>query len=114
MVDKLDMKMVIKGLECRKYNLSDKDCEHCIYGIKMGRRWGCDFIGLCEDALELLKAKANDIDYVTGERFKKWAENVGAHFCATCKRRDCDCPIENEYALPLDGYCHLWNGRPTE
>ena len=60
-MNKLDMKMVVKGLECRRYNLPDKDCEHCIYGMMMGRRWGCDFIALCEDALELLKAQERDL-----------------------------------------------------
>lgn len=46
---------VIRGLECRCENLPDKDCEHCHYGMTMGRRWGCDFVRLTGDALALLK-----------------------------------------------------------
>ena len=54
-MDKLEK--VINGLECRYANQPDKDCEHCAYGMTMGRRWGCDFVGLCGDALELLKGQ---------------------------------------------------------
>lgn len=61
---------------------------------------------LMRDAHAILKDRTQD--------YIEWAKQVGAHTCATCKRRDCDCPIENEYALPMDGYCHLWNGRKTE
>ena len=55
-----NLEKVIKGLECRAYNQPDKDCEHCTYGMTMGRRWGCDFVRLCGDALELLKERRDD------------------------------------------------------
>ena len=44
--------------------------------------------------------------------FEAWAEEIGAHFCATCKRAGSGkCPIERDYALPKDGFCHLWEER---
>lgn len=52
----------------------------------------------------------------TSDDYKKWSEEIGVHTCATCIRKcefcdgSTDCPIEHYYALPLDGYCHLWKG----
>ena len=93
---------VIRGLECCATN----EVSNCI---------GCPYLGctpehycfgkMANDALELMNDRTKD--------YCEWAKQVGAHTCATCKRRDCDCPIENEYALPMDGYCHLWDGRAT-
>ena len=46
--------------------------------------------------------------------FAEWAKRNGAHVCATCGRASGNrphttaCPIEEHYAVPLDGYCHLW------
>lgn len=87
----------------------DGSIERCI-------KEGCPYLGgseevccidnLMRDTLDLLKDRAKD--------YIEWSKQIGVHTCATCKRRDCDCPIENEYALPMDGYCHLWNGRPIE
>lgn len=53
----MNVEKVIKGLECRSTNLPNRDCENCRYGMTMGRRWGCDFMRLCGDALALLKAQ---------------------------------------------------------
>ena len=102
MTDAEKRERVIRGLELC---VSDGSINRCI-------REGCPYVGgneagncidnLMHDALELLKDRTKD--------YVEWAKQVGAHTCATCKRRDCDCPIENEYALPMDGYCHLWNG----
>lgn len=98
---------VIRALELCTF---DGTIERCI-------KEGCPYLGgngvgycidnLMRDALELLKDRTKD--------YIEWTKQVGAHTCATCRRRDCDCPIENEYALPMDGYCHLWDGgKPNE
>ena len=48
------------------------------------------------------------------KHFAEWAKKNNAHVCATCGRASSrtkyptECPIEQHYALPLDGYCHLW------
>lgn len=98
---------VIKGLELCTFDGTIENCikEGCPYlgGDDVER---CCIDNLMRDALGLLKDRTED--------YVEWTKQVGAHTCATCKRRDCDCPIENEYALPADGYCHLWNGRITE
>jgi len=49
-----------------------------------------------------------------GELFSEWARQNGTHVCATCGRASANqnsgtrCPIEEHYALPVDGHCHLW------
>lgn len=50
--------------------------------------------------------------------------NVAALTCASCARASDNgglypdgttkCPIEEHYALPKDGYCHLWEEAPME
>ena len=46
--------------------------------------------------------------------FAEWAKRNTTHVCATCGRASDNldhvtrCPIEEHYAVPLDGYCHLW------
>lgn len=52
-----DREKVIGGLTCRYENKLGKDCEHCHYGMTMGRRWGCDFVRMSGDALALLKVQ---------------------------------------------------------
>ena len=48
------------------------------------------------------------------KHFAEWAKHNEAHVCTTCGRASDNmdhatmCPIEEHYALPLDGYCHLW------
>lgn len=49
--------------------------------------------------------------------FSKWARKNDEHVCASCTRNidnnpkhQCECPIQRHFALPLDGYCHLWRG----
>lgn len=48
------------------------------------------------------------------KHFSEWAKKNEAHVCATCGRASSNrdfgtaCPIEDHYALPLDGHCHLW------
>ena len=48
------------------------------------------------------------------KHFSVWAKKYKAHVCATCGRASSNrdlgtaCPIEDHYALPLDGHCHLW------
>lgn len=48
------------------------------------------------------------------QHFEEWAKRNCAHVCATCGRASSNldhatrCPIEEHYAVPLDGHCHLW------
>lgn len=48
------------------------------------------------------------------KHFSGWAKRNKAHVCATCGRASSNrdfgtaCPIEDHYALPMDGHCHLW------
>ena len=95
---------VIKGLELCTSTSIGECLEKCPYAG--GNESGYCIENVMVDALALLKDRTKD--------YIEWSKQVGVHTCATCKRRDCDCPIENEYALPMDGFCHLWNGRPTE
>lgn len=53
------------------------------------------------------------------ERAKEYLRVKGR--CPTCKRSSdvlndgtTNCPIEKCYALPLDGYCHLYEPRKAE
>jgi hypothetical protein len=71
---------------------------------------GCDHIKIARDAIKLIKDRAAD--------YQKWADEIGTHTCATCGRKSdnfdtdhTDCPIEHFYAVPKDGYCHLWEER---
>lgn len=52
-----DMEKLLDGLHCRATNFPEKDCAHCYYGIQMGRRWGCDFRRMTEDALAMLEVR---------------------------------------------------------
>ena len=93
---------VIRGLEhCMDRN---KTCEDCPYTDDPG----CD--DLKKDALALLTDRA--ADYV------QWAKEIGVHTCATCEKASDNredgtsaCPIEAAYALPRDGFCHLWSDK---
>lgn len=69
-----DMEKLLDGLRCRATNFPEKDCAHCHYGIQMGRRWGCDFRRMTEDALALLKAQeaVKPTRYQAGRWFKTW------------------------------------------
>lgn len=54
------------------------------------------------------------------QHFAKWAMLNCAHVCATCGRNSAHldhatrCPIEEHYAVPLDGHCHLWEAMKLE
>ena len=98
---------VIRALELCTSDCTIERCvkEGCPYLVGNGVGYCID--NLMRDALELLKDRTKD--------YVEWAKQDGVHTCATCIRRDCNCPIENEYALPMDGYCHLWEvGKPNE
>ena len=93
---------IIKALEICT---SQDDIERCIADscpYLGGSTEGTCIDNLLRDVFKLVRKQE--------EHFSKWANDIGAHFCTTCTRKDCDCPIENEYALPRDGYCHLWDG----
>ena len=97
---------VIKGLECCMVGDGNSpDCEICPYAT-VGDDTCQTMDALFSDALALLNDRTAD--------YEACAREIGIHTCATCSRRDCDCPIENEYSLPYDGYCHLWEGWAKE
>ena len=98
----VDREKVLRGLECcAREDIGD--CDNCPYESINGPH--CD-IEMMRDAIALLKDRVAD--------YEAWAREIGVHTCATCSRRDCDCPIENQYSLPSDGYCHLWEGWAKE
>ena len=96
----MDREGIIAALElCTSAHMGE--ClQKCPYAG--GNESGTCIEAVMADALALMKDRTKD--------YNEWSKQVGVHTCATCKRRDCDCPIENEYALPMDGYCHLWGG----
>lgn len=60
----------------------------------------------------------NGTEMVPIFRMKQWFENRPERRCINCGRTANNggwyadgrtrCPIEEHYALPKDGYCHLW------
>ena len=54
------------------------------------------------------------------KHFAEWAALNKAQVCATCGRRSdrqqsgTRCPIEEHYAVPMDGHCHLWEASGDE
>lgn len=91
----LDMLRTERECVCRD---CDRECGKC--DLSKERCWLLD---MYDAAIKLLTDRA--VDYLA------WATDIGVHTCATCKRRYCDCPIENYYVVPMDGYCHLWDGK---
>lgn len=63
----------------------------------------------------------NGTEMVPIFRMKQWFENRPERRCINCGRTVNNggwyadgrtrCPIEEHYALPKDGYCHLWEKR---
>ncbi len=111
-MSKINRDKLLSALECQL--LVTPGCNNPD-GCEYYKNWivGCDSIRIARDALELLKDRTDD--------YRKWADEIGAHTCATCSRRSenfdterTDCPIEHFYAVPEDGYCHLWEGRKRE
>ena len=64
-----------------------------------------------EQAIEAIEKFQNNVE----EKCKEWLKVKGK--CPTCARcsdnreHTTTCPIEEHYALPLDGYCHLYEGK---
>lgn len=73
-----DMEKLLDGLHCRATNFPEKDCAHCHYGIQMGRRWGCDFMRMCGDAIALLKAQEPKQAKIEGN------DMINIGFCPNC------------------------------
>jgi hypothetical protein len=63
---------------------------------------GVDLMAI-RGAAEILQTRVKD--------YQAWAAEIGVHTCTNCKRAGERCPINNYYALPEDGYCHLWEGK---
>ena len=61
-----------------------------------------------KQAIETIEQFQNNVE----EKCKEWLKVKGK--CPTCARcsdnreHTTTCPIEEHYALPLDGYCHLY------
>lgn len=59
------------------------------------------------DALALLKDRTKD--------YEAWAKEIGADTCVNCRHASFNrndgkstCPIEHNFALVKDGFCHLF------
>lgn len=90
-------KVIINLHECRKY-LEDKEWSDSCAG---------KHIDAVNDALDLLNDRVKD--------YEAWAKEVGVNTCTNCahasdNRTDgkSTCPIEHNFALVKDGYCHLF------
>jgi len=101
----LDREKVIKGLEnC----ITGFDCpEECPYLMDCNDLAKPMFVDLAKDALSLLKDRTRD--------YEAWAKGIGVDTCVNChhasfNRNDgkSTCPIEHNFALVKDGYCHLF------
>lgn len=63
---------------------------------------------VAREAVEAIEQLQNNAE----EKCKEWLKVKGK--CPTCARcsdnreHTTTCPIEEHYALPLDGYCHLY------
>lgn len=107
----IDREKVIKGLECcmkwtGEPNTATCHCSDCSYTNMdiLGER--C-LIDLINDALALLKDRAKD--------YEAWAKEIGADTCVNCRHASFNrndgkstCPIEHNFALVKDGFCHLF------
>ena len=101
----------------------ESTCSGCAYEPEKERK-GCR---INRDVIKLLEEyklmRLNDYDRGLGsqkeleKRFREWAARNKAEVCCTCGRgtyalKDhTRCPIEKEYALVLDGHCHLWEAK---
>ena len=84
-------------VECPYYieHLSDSCClEECQENLKA-------------DVLAILKDRTKD--------YEAWAKEIGADTCVNCRHASFNrndgkstCPIEHNFALVKDGYCHLF------
>ena len=90
-------KVIINLHECRKY-LEDKEWSDSCAG---------KHIDAVNDALAILKDRTKD--------YEAWAKEIGIDTCVNCchasfNRNDgrSTCPIEHNFALVKDGYCHLF------
>ena len=77
------------------------------------------------DALDAIAAEVEDGDGFQYAKWKEHMENLPSaqpeRTCVNCGRTANNggwyadggtrCPIEEHYALPKDGYCHLWEKR---
>ena len=96
----MNREKVIEGVRCHWKML----CTKCPYHEEPTeeKEEYCGRTELFKDVLTLLDERALD--------YEAWSKEIGVNTCATCKHRDRDCPIESTYVIPLDGYCHLWEG----
>ena len=85
------------------------DCPYASYRVPIG-----DGIPFCVSRM------INDANVLMDDRtreYTEWARSIGVHTCATCVRCSDNrtdnislCPLEEHYAVPKDGHCHLWIG----
>ena len=81
-------------------------CEDCGYAVDKHGRYGCHQ-DCAMDAMALLDDRVRD--------YEAWSKEIGVNTCANCahasdNRTDgkSTCPIEHNFALVKDGYCHLF------
>lgn len=81
--------------------------------IKRAERIMCSTVdrdiidSFCEDVIALLEDRAKD--------YEAWAKEIGVDTCVNCRHASWNrndgtstCPIEHNFALVKDGYCHLF------
>lgn len=87
------------------------ELNECIEHIRTNRFDKIPCWGNCQsamiDALELLKDRTKD--------YEAWAKEIGADTCVNCRHASWNrndgtstCPIEHNFALVKDGFCHLF------
>lgn len=79
----------------------------CMEASRRDNKWVFVRKDIVEDALELLKDRAKD--------YEAWAKEIGVDTCVNCRHASWNrndgtstCPIEHNFALVKDGYCHLF------
>jgi len=102
----IDREKVIKGLE--------KVAEH-FKVVQNAQRENGRYISVnfkeyentCIDAIALMKDRTKD--------YEAWAKEIGVDNCVNCRHASFNrndgkstCPIEHNFALVKDGYCHLF------
>lgn len=115
-----DMEKLLDGLRCRCAYFPERDCARCHYGIQMGRRWGCDFRRMTEDALALLKAQTprlltawdflDNPDADAGGAIPCWKESK-----SPTRRSGWAVICYGKWLGDTEGgTCRYWTGKPTE
>ena len=103
----LDRDKILRGWErcsrCLYPSMFDQEFKDCEYTMGLY----CRKDKLIAETLELLKDRTKD--------YEAWAKAIGVDTCVNCRHASFNrndgkstCPIEHNFALVKDGYCHLF------